>query len=77
MAGGSGGQVVIVVPELDLVIGTFGGNFFSPGGWYVQLNATPQYLLPAVREPGDDRNAPVVPRKDFAPKKAPRPSQAD
>ena len=70
-AGGSGGQVVIVVPALDLVIATFGGNYFSPGGWYVQLNVTPQYLLPAVREAGDDRNAPVVPRTDFAPKKAP------
>lgn len=70
-AGGSGGQVVIVVPELDLVIATFGGNYFSPGGWYVQLNLAPQYLLPAVREAGDDRNAPVVPRKDFAPKKGP------
>jgi CubicO group peptidase (beta-lactamase class C family) len=70
-AGGSGGQVVIVIPELDLVIATFGGNYFSPGGWYVQLNATPQYILPAVREAGDDRNAPVVPRKDFAPRKGP------
>jgi CubicO group peptidase (beta-lactamase class C family) len=70
-AGGSGGQVVIVVPALDLVIATYGGNYFSPGGWYVQLNLTPQYLLPAVREAGDDRNAPVVPRKDFAPKKGP------
>jgi CubicO group peptidase (beta-lactamase class C family) len=70
-AGGSGGQVVIVIPELDLVIATFGGNYFSPGGWYVQLNATPQYILPAVREAGDDRNAPVVPRRDFAPRKGP------
>jgi CubicO group peptidase (beta-lactamase class C family) len=70
-AGGSGGQVVIVIPDLDLVIAAFGGNYFSPGGWYVQLNLTPQFLLPAVREAGDDRHAPVVPRKDFAPKKGP------
>jgi len=68
-AGGAGGQVIIVIPALDLVVATFGGNFFSPGGWYVQLNLTPQYLLPAVREAGDARNAPVVPRKDFAPRK--------
>jgi CubicO group peptidase (beta-lactamase class C family) len=70
-AGGSGGQVVVVVPELDLVVATYGGNYFSPGGWYVQLNLTPQYLLPAVREVGDDLRAPVVPRRDFAPRKGP------
>jgi CubicO group peptidase (beta-lactamase class C family) len=70
-AGGSGGQVVIVIPELDLLIATFGGNYFSSGGWYVQVNITPQFLLPAVREAGDDKNAPVVPRKDFAPKRGP------
>jgi CubicO group peptidase (beta-lactamase class C family) len=68
-AGGSGGQVLVVVPELQLVVMAFGGNFFSPGGWYLQLNATPQYILPAVREAGDNKNAPAFPRKDFAPKK--------
>ena len=70
-AGGAGGQAVVVIPELDLVIATLGGNFYNGGSWYIQLNAIPQYLLPAVREPGDDKNAPVVPRKDFAPKKGP------
>jgi CubicO group peptidase (beta-lactamase class C family) len=70
-AGGAGGQAVTVIPELDLVITTFGGNFFRPGSWYVSLNTIPQYLLPAVREAGDDKKAPVVPRKDFAPKKGP------
>ena len=70
-AGGAGGQAVVVIPELDLVIATLGGNYFNSSSWYVQLNIIPQYLLPAVREPGDDKKAPVVPRKDFAPKKGP------
>ena len=70
-AGGAGGQAVVVIPELDLVIATLGGNFFNGASWHVQLNTIPQYLLPAVREPGDDKSAPVVPRKDFAPKKGP------
>jgi CubicO group peptidase (beta-lactamase class C family) len=70
-AGGAGGQAVVVIPELDLVIATFGGNYFSSSSWYAQQNTIPQYLLPAVREPGDDKSVPVVPRKDFAPKKGP------
>jgi CubicO group peptidase (beta-lactamase class C family) len=67
-AGGAGGQSVIVIPELDLVIATFGGNYSSVGTFYVQMNITPRYLLPAVREAGDDKDAPVVARDDFAPK---------
>lgn len=67
-AGGAGGQSVIVIPELDLIIVTFGGNYSSTGTFYVQRNVIPRYLLPAVREAGDDRSAPVVPREDFAPK---------
>jgi CubicO group peptidase (beta-lactamase class C family) len=62
-AGGAGGQSVIVVPELDLVITTFGGNYWSPGTFYIQRTVVPKYLLPAVREAGDDPRAPVVPRE--------------
>ena len=47
-AGGNGGQAVVVVPELDLVIATFGPNYFSAGGYYVQLDVIPKYILPAV-----------------------------
>jgi CubicO group peptidase (beta-lactamase class C family) len=67
-AGGSGGQAVIVIPALDLVVATYGGNYSSPGTFYVQMTVTPRDLLPAVREPGDDKRAPVVPRADFTPK---------
>ena len=63
MALGAGAQSVIVVPELDLVVATFGGSFSSR----VQLEIThlwiPRYILPAVRETGDDKNAPVTERE--------------
>jgi CubicO group peptidase (beta-lactamase class C family) len=47
-AGGNGGQAVVVVPELDLVIATFGSNYFSAGRYYVQLDVIPKYILPSV-----------------------------
>lgn len=61
-ARGAGGQVVTVVPELDLVVATMAGNYSSR----VQLTYTgliaPRSILPAVRERGDDPHAPVVDR---------------
>ena len=67
-AGGAGGQSVIVIPELDLVIATHGGNYSSTGTYYVQLTLTPRYLLPAVREAGDDPSVPVYPREYYQPR---------
>jgi CubicO group peptidase (beta-lactamase class C family) len=63
-AGGAGGQTVTVIPELDLVVATFAGNYSSKGS-SLTAHLTPRYVLPAVREPGDDPNAPVVPREDY------------
>lgn len=62
-AGGNGGQGVLVVPELDLVIATFGSNYSSRLGLEIQQGLTPRYILPAVREAGDAKDAPVVPRE--------------
>ena len=61
-AGGAGGQSVTVFPELDLVIATYGANY-SAGrvGIHIQQELIPRHVLPAVREPGDDLNAPVQP----------------
>ena len=59
-AGGNGGQGIMVVPELDLVIATYAGNYADRVGLHIQQDYAPNYILPAVREPGDDRNAPVV-----------------
>jgi CubicO group peptidase (beta-lactamase class C family) len=60
-AGGAGGQAVMVIRELDLVIAIYGGNYSSRGARFVQQELVPRYILPAVREPGDDTNATVTP----------------
>jgi len=59
-AGGNGGQGIMVVPELDLVISTFAGNYGDRVGLHIQQDYAPDYILPAVREPGDDPSAPVT-----------------
>jgi CubicO group peptidase (beta-lactamase class C family) len=63
-AGGNGGQLVMVVPDLDLVIATYAGNYADKVGLQIQQDYVPNYILPAVREPGDDKRTPVV-QKDF------------
>jgi CubicO group peptidase (beta-lactamase class C family) len=65
-AGGAGGQSVIVFPDLDLVIASFGGNYSSTGTFFMQRTVVPRDLLPAVREARDDKHATVVPREDYA-----------
>ena len=65
-AGGAGGQTVILVPELDLVVGIFAGNYSSKAWKDVALNYTPRYVLPAIREAGDQADAPTVWREDYA-----------
>ena len=61
-----------MIPALDLVIESLGGNYSSTGTFFIQNTVIPRDLLPAVREPGDDASAPVVPRADYAPKFGPR-----
>ena len=63
-AGGNGGQLVMVVPELDLVIATYGANYADRVMLVLQQEYVPRYILPAVREAGDDPNSPV-PTPDF------------
>jgi len=64
MALGAGGQIIAVVPELDLVVASHAGNYSSRTQIDFGQNYVPRYILPAVRQPGDDRSAPVVDR-DF------------
>jgi CubicO group peptidase (beta-lactamase class C family) len=66
-AGGNGGQGVMVIPELDLVIATWGGSYADRAGIYIQQELAVRHILPAVREPGDDPNAPVVEREYTTP----------
>lgn len=59
-ARGAGGNLVFVVPELDLVVTTMGGNYSNRRGMRYLNNLIATSILPAVREPGDDPNAPVT-----------------
>ena len=72
-AGGAGGQTVMVIPALDLLVATYAGNYSSKGTINTSQNLTPRYILPAVREPGDDKSAPVVPREDYTTPYGPSP----
>jgi len=58
-ARGAGGQLVFVIPELDLVVTTMGGNYSNRRGGRYLNNFIAGSILPAVREPGDDPAAPV------------------
>jgi CubicO group peptidase (beta-lactamase class C family) len=48
-AGGNGGQIVMVVPELDLVVGFNGSSYGEFSKWYRWgLQLVPQYIIPAA-----------------------------
>jgi CubicO group peptidase (beta-lactamase class C family) len=49
-AGGNGGQVIMVIPDLDLVVAAYGANYNQRVGFQVQEKLVPDYILPAVRE---------------------------
>ncbi len=59
-----GRKGVIVVPELDLVVATYGGNYSDRVGLRMQQDYVPSFILPAVRETGDDPKTPVI-QRDF------------
>jgi CubicO group peptidase (beta-lactamase class C family) len=61
---GAGGQIITVVPELGLVVASYAGNYSSRVQIEFGQNYVPRYILPAVRQAGDDAPAPVVDR-DF------------
>lgn len=56
-AGGNGGQIVIVIPDLDLVVGITGGSYGEFTKWYRWgLQLVPQYVIPAALSQSDKGN---------------------
>jgi CubicO group peptidase (beta-lactamase class C family) len=47
-AAGNGGQIVMGIPELDLLIAFFGGNYNSDALFIPQQKYVPEQILPAV-----------------------------
>ncbi len=47
-AGGNGGQLVMGIPDLDLVIAFYAGNYSDAVLYKIQEELVPQYILPAV-----------------------------
>ena len=66
-ARGAGGNLVYVVPELDLIMTTMAGNYSNRRGMKYLGDLIARSILPAVREPGDDPTAPVVAREFKSP----------
>ncbi|HTU64972.1 MAG TPA: serine hydrolase [Steroidobacteraceae bacterium] len=60
MALGAGGQVITVVPELDLVVAFYAGNYSSRVQRELGHSYVPNFILPAVRMKGEDAAAPVI-----------------
>jgi CubicO group peptidase (beta-lactamase class C family) len=48
-AEGNGGQFVIVVPELELVVGIQAGNYGDFATWYKLQDLVPAFVIPALR----------------------------
>ena len=57
-AAGNGGQSVVVIDELDLVIAVYAANYAERAMFQVGAYI-PNYILPCVREKGDDATVPV------------------
>jgi CubicO group peptidase (beta-lactamase class C family) len=47
-ATGNGGQIVVVIPDLDLVIAAYGGNYNERAAGLMVGDLIPRYILPAV-----------------------------
>ena len=48
-AGGNGGQVVMGIPELELLVSVFAGNYSDRVMYRIQEELVPEYILEAVR----------------------------
>ena len=49
-AGGNGGQIVMGIPDLDLVIAFYGGSYSDRVALRPQQEYIPIYMLPAIQD---------------------------
>ena len=49
-AGGNGGQVVIGIPDLDLLVTFYAGNYSDRVMYKIQEEFVPRYVLPAIEQ---------------------------
>lgn len=50
-AGGNGGQFVLIIPKLDMVVGFTAGNYGDYRTWYpFMTRLVPEYIIPAVMQ---------------------------
>jgi CubicO group peptidase (beta-lactamase class C family) len=47
-AGGNGGQLVMGIPDLDVVVAIYAGNYSDAVQYKIQEELVPQYILPAI-----------------------------
>ncbi|HEX3109509.1 MAG TPA: serine hydrolase [Thermoanaerobaculia bacterium] len=67
-ARGAGGQTVTVVPELDLVVAVFEGDFSNRKAMFAPANnIVANAIVPATREAGDDPHGAVIEREYATP----------
>ncbi|HEV8434608.1 MAG TPA: serine hydrolase domain-containing protein, partial [Thermoanaerobaculia bacterium] len=67
-ARGAGGQILTVIPELDLVVAMFKGDFSNRKAMFAPANnIVANTIVPAAREAGDDPHAPVIEREYASP----------
>jgi CubicO group peptidase (beta-lactamase class C family) len=47
-ASGNGGNEVVVIPALDMVVAVYGGNYNEAAGWSMVNDLIPRFVLPAI-----------------------------
>jgi len=49
-ASGNGGQEIVVIPDLDMVVACYGGNYSDSAGWLLIREYIPRFILPSIVE---------------------------